>query len=286
MKVLVLGGGQVATAVVETAAPDYEIIAYPRAKLDIADGAAVTEALGTIKPNWIINAAAYTAVDRAEDEPSLAQAVNDTAVAWLAQGALRHGGRLLHISTDFVFDGKSNRAYRPDDATNPLSVYGSTKLAGERHVLASASGIVLRTSWVYASSGKNFVLTMLKLMREREQVSVVADQIGSPTWADSLAAAIWGLVGVNSAGGIYHWSDLGVASWYDFAVAIQDEALQRGLLTRPAAILPTATAAYPTKATRPGFSLLDSSATRAALATPARHWRHNLRTMLDEIRTA
>jgi len=286
MKVLVLGGGQVATAVIEAAAQDCEIIAYPRAKLDIADGAAVAEALGAIKPNWIINAAAYTAVDRAEDEPSLAQAVNDTAVASLAQGAMRHGGRLVHISTDFVFDGKSNRAYRPDDATNPLSVYGSSKLAGERHVLASATGIVLRTSWVYASNGKNFVLTMLKLMREREQVSVVADQIGSPTWAGSVAAAIWGLVAADAAGGIYHWSDLGVASWYDFAVAIADEALQRGLLTRPVTVLPIATAAYPTKATRPGFSLLDTSATRAALGIPARHWRHNLRTMLDEIRTA
>ena len=286
MKVLVLGGGQVATAVVEAAARDCDIIAYPRAKLDIADGAAVAEALGAIKPNWIINAAAYTAVDRAEDEPTLAQAVNDTAVASLAQGAKRHGGRLLHLSTDFVFDGKSNRAYRPDDTTNPLSVYGSTKLAGESHVLASAAGIVLRTSWVYASSGKNFVLTMLKLMREREQISVVADQIGSPTWARGLATAIWGLIEAKAAGGVYHWSDLGVASWYDFAVAIQDEALQRGLLTRPAAILPIATAAYPTKATRPGFSLLDTSATRAAIVTPARHWRHNLRTMLDEIRTA
>jgi dTDP-4-dehydrorhamnose reductase len=286
VKILVLGGGQVARAVVETATQHYEIIAYPRAKLDIADRSAVAERLAAIKPNWIINAAAYTAVDRAEDEPSLAQAVNDTAVASLAQGAMRHGGRLLHISTDFVFDGKSNRAYLPDDATNPLSVYGSTKLAGERHVLASATGIVLRTSWVYASSGKNFVLAMLKLMREREQVSVVADQIGSPTWAGSVAAAIWGLIAANAAGGIYHWSDLGVASWYDFAVAIQDEALQRGLLTRSAIILPIASAAYPTKATRPGFSLLDTSATRAALATPARHWRHNLRTMLDEIRTA
>jgi dTDP-4-dehydrorhamnose reductase len=286
MKVLVLGGGQVATAVVGTAARDCEIIAYPRAKLDIADDAAVAEALAALKPNWIVNAAAYTAVDRAEDEPKLAQAVNDSAVASLARGAVRHGGRLLHISTDFVFDGKSNRAYRPDDAANPLSVYGSTKLAGERHVLAGATGIVLRTSWVYASSGKNFVLTMLKLMSEREEVSVVADQIGSPTWAGGLAAAIWGLVGANAAGGLYHWSDMGVASWYDFAVAIHDEALQRGLLTRPAAITPISTAAYPTKAKRPVFSLLDTATTRAAIATPARHWRHNLRTMLDEFRTA
>jgi dTDP-4-dehydrorhamnose reductase len=139
---------------------------------------------------------------------------------------------------------------------------------------------------VYASGGKNFVLTMLKLMREREQFGVVCDQIGAPTWASSVASAIWGLVAADASGGIYHWSDLGVASWYDFAVAIQDEAIERGLLTRAAKILPIATAAYPTRATRPAFSLLDTSAERAALAIPARHWRHNLRMMLDELRAA
>jgi dTDP-4-dehydrorhamnose reductase len=286
VKVLVLGGGQVASAVINAALQPYEIVRLGREKLDITDGVRVAGALADIKPQWIINAAAYTAVDRAEDEPSVAQAVNDTAVASLAQGALQHGCRLLHISTDFVFDGKSNRAYKPGDATNPLSVYGSTKLAGERHVVASPMGIVLRTSWVYASGGKNFVLTMLRLMREREQLSVVCDQIGAPTWASSVAAAIWGLVAADAPGGFYHWSDLGVASWYDFAVAIQDEAIERGFLTRAANILPIASSSYPTRATRPAFSLLDTSAARAALAIPARHWRHNLRIMLDELRTA
>ena len=286
MKVLVLGGGQVATAVINGALQPHEVVRLGREKLDITDGVGLAAALADIRPQWIINAAAYTAVDRAEDEPAAAQAVNDTAVASLAQGALQHGCRLLHISTDFVFDGKSNRAYKPADATNPLSVYGSTKLAGERHVLANPAGIVLRTSWVYASDGKNFVLTMLKLMREREQLGVVCDQIGAPTWASSIAAAIWALVAADAPGGIYHWSDLGVASWYDFAVAIQEESMERGLLTRAANILPIASAAYPTRATRPAFSLLDTSGARATLAIPARHWRHNLRTMLDELRTA
>jgi dTDP-4-dehydrorhamnose reductase len=286
LKVLVLGGGQVATAVIKGALQKHEIVRLGREKLDITDGAGVASALADIRPQWMINAAAYTAVDRAEDEPAVAQAVNDTAVASLAQCALEYGCRLLHISTDFVFDGNSNRAYKPEDATNPLSVYGSTKLGGERHVVANAAGIVLRTSWVYASGGKNFVLTMLKLMREREQLGVVCDQIGAPTWASSVAAAIWGLVAADAPAGIYHWSDLGVASWYDFAVAIQDEAIERGLLTRAAKILPISSAAYPTRATRPAFSLLDTSAARAALAIPARHWRHNLRMMLDELRTA
>jgi dTDP-4-dehydrorhamnose reductase len=286
MKVLVLGGGQVATAVMDAVPELYKGIARARSQLDITDSGAVFDALADIKPDWIINAAAYTAVDRAEDEPEQARAVNDIAVASLVLGAARAGCRLLHLSTDFVFDGRSSRAYRPDDATNPLSVYGVTKLAGERHVSASAAGIVLRTSWVYAATGKNFVLTMLKLMREREQVSVVCDQIGSPTWARSLAGAIWGLVTGNAPGGVYHWADLGVASWYDFAVALQDEALELGLLTRAATVWPIPSTEYPTRAKRPAFSVLDTSSTRSMLKIPARHWRHTLRTMLDEIRTA
>ena len=176
--------------------------------------------------------AAYTAVDRAEDEPAAARAVNDTAVASLADAAAREGTRVLHLSTDFVFDGKSGRPYRPTDATHPLNVYGATKRAGEHHVLEGGHGIVMRTSWVYASAGKNFVLTMLKLMKEREQLNVVCDQIGAPTWATSAAAAVWGLIELGPEGGIYHWADLGVASWYDFAVAIQEEALRARITYR------------------------------------------------------
>ena len=144
---------------------------------------------------------------------------------------------------------------------------------------------MLRTAWVYAAAGRNFVLTMLRLMREKEQLSVVCDQIGTPTWAAGIAAAIWGLIEAQAPGGIYHWTDLGVASWYDFAVAIQDEALARGLLSRAVPIMPIPSAAYPTRARRPAFSVLDTAATRALIEVPARHWRHNLRTMLDELRT-
>jgi dTDP-4-dehydrorhamnose reductase len=190
------------------------------------------------------------------------------------------------LSTDFVFDGKSNRAYLPADQTNPLSVYGVSKLGGERQVLKRAvGGLVLRTAWVYAATGKNFVLTMLRLMREKEQLSVVCDQIGAPSWAAGIATAIWGLVEAQAPGGVYHWTDLGVASWYDFAVAIQDEALARGLLSRAVPITPILSAAYPTRARRPAFSVLDTASTRALIKVPARHWRHNLRTMLDDIRT-
>jgi dTDP-4-dehydrorhamnose reductase len=286
MKVLVLGGGQIARAVGAAAPAQHEVVTRTHSELDIVDEEALARALGEVKADWIVNAAAHTAVDLAEDEVAKATAVNDTAVALIDRAAAREGSRLLHLSTDFVFDGESTRAYLPADQTNPLSVYGSSKLGGERHVLAGGAGIVLRTSWVYAASGKNFVLTMLRLMKEKDRINVVCDQIGAPTWATSAAAAIWGLIDVQAAPGIYHWTDLGVASWYDFAVAIQDEALARGLLPRAVPILPIHSSEYPTKARRPAFSVLDSASTRSLITAPARHWRHNLRVMLDELRAA
>ena len=280
------GGGQVANAVVAAAPAQHEVLELTQIELDICDANAVAHALADTGADWVVNGAAYTAVDLAEDEPSLAVAVNDTATGVLAAATASTGCRLLHLSTDFVFDGKSNRAYLPTDQANPLSVYGVSKLGGERHVLnGPGAGIVLRTAWVYAAAGRNFVLTMLRLMREKDQLSVVCDQIGTPTWAGSIAAAIWGLIEAGAPGGVYHWTDLGVASWYDFAVAIQDEALARGLLSRAVPITPIPSMAYPTRARRPAFSVLDTSATRALIKAPARHWRHNLRTMLDELRT-
>jgi len=287
MRALVLGGGgQVGRAIAKALPEQHEVVIKKREDLDIADGHALAGILAQAHIDWIINAAAYTAVDRAEDQRDAAAAVNDTAVAVLARAAARAGSRLLHLSTDFVFDGRSNRAYLPGDATNPLSVYGASKLAGEGHVVHGAgAGIVLRTSWVYASAGKNFVLTMLRLMSERAEVRVVCDQIGAPTWAMSVANAVWGLIDAAAPGGVYHWTDLGIASWYDFAVAIQDEALARGLLARAVPIVPIPSAEYPTPARRPAFSVLNTESTRALLPVAARHWRHNLRMMLDELRT-
>jgi dTDP-4-dehydrorhamnose reductase len=288
MKVLVLGGGgQVGRAVAKTVPAQHQVIVATRAELNIIDEAAVSRTLAQSGADWVVNAAAYTAVDLAEDQPDQARAINDTAVGVLAQAAARAGIRLLHLSTDFVFDGRSSRAYLPSDTPHPLGVYGSSKLGGEVQVLSSGgTGIVLRTAWVYAAEGRNFVLTMLRLMRERAEVKVVSDQIGTPTWAGGLGHAIWDLIGARAPAGVHHWTDLGVASWYDFAVAVQEEALARGLLTRAASIVPISTAEYPTRAQRPAFSVLDTVATRALAATPALHWRHNLRMMLDELRTA
>lgn len=288
MKVLVLGGGgQVARAVAAAVPRGQSVNVKLRADLDITDGAAVTRELAAAQYDWIVNGAAFTAVDLAETQPDQARTINDTAVGILARAAATAGSRLLHLSTDFVFDGKSNRAYLPMDGTHPLCVYGASKLGGERQAIEHGrDAIVLRTAWVYAAAGRNFALTMLRLMREREEVRVVCDQIGTPTWATSIAGALWGLMESSAAPGIYHWTDLGVATWYDFAVAIQDEALARGLLSRAVPVIPIPTSAYPTPATRPTFSVLDPASARSVISFPAQHWRHNLRMMLDELRTA
>ena len=287
MRVLLLGGGgQVAQAVAKAAPAQQQVVIKTRADLDIADAGAIAALLADSEFDWIVNAAAYTAVDQAEAQGDRAFAVNDTAVGLLATAAASADCRLLHISTDFVFDGRTSRAYLPSDSPNPLSIYGRSKLGGENRVReAGGDGLVLRSSWIYAAAGRNFVLTMLRLMRELAQVRVVCDQIGAPTWAVSLASAIWGLIESAAPGGTYHWTDLGVASWYDFAVAIQEEALVRGLLSRSVPIVPIATADYPTPARRPAFSLLNTDSTRALVSIPAQHWRHNLRKMMDELRT-
>jgi dTDP-4-dehydrorhamnose reductase len=287
VKILLLGAaGQVGRAVASALPPGHECAALDRSALDIRDAKAVADRCRELGAAWLVNAAAYTAVDAAEDDPATALAVNADAVLGLVGAARSAGARLLHLSTDFVFDGRGGRAYTPASPVNPLSVYGRTKLAGERHVLGDPEGIVLRTSWVYAAAGRNFVLTLLKLMRERDEVRVVCDQIGSPTWATGLARTIWALLEAAPPGGIYHWCDAGVASWYDFAVAIQEEALQRGLLDRAVPVVPISTAEFPTRAVRPSFSVLDTRSTCAAAHCQPVHWRRQLGKMLDELRTA
>lgn len=271
-----------ANAMVASRPAAHEVVETSERDLDVTDEAALMAAVAKVRPDWIVNGAAYTAVDKAESEPELAKAINDTAVGGMARAATRHGCRLMHISTDFVFDGASNTAYAPGDKPNPSSVYGVTKLGGERQALAEGHAIVVRTAWVYASVGRNFPLTMLRLMREKPEIRVVADQIGTPTWATGIARTLWSLMDLAAAPGLYHWTDLGVATWYDFAVAIQDEALARGLLTREVPIIPIATKDYPTPARRPAFSVLNTESTRA-LVKMAHHWRHNLKVMMDEL---
>lgn len=283
MKVLVTGaGGQLGKALAATAPAGVHVAALTRIDCDLGDPATINSAIALHRPDLLINAAAYTAVDRAETEIELAMRVNGEAVMVMREALARHGGRLIQISTDFVFDGSSSRAYAPDARRNPLSTYGLSKAAGED--AAGEDALIVRTSWVYAAGGGNFVRTLLRLMRERDSLSVVQDQIGAPTLASGLAATIWALAGRGTTG-IFHHRDAGVASWYDFAVAIQEEALALGMLTRAIPVRPIPSSAYPVPARRPAFSLLDDSATRALLGDAPPHWRANLRTMLKEEQT-
>lgn len=280
MKVLVTGAaGQLGRALMASVPEGWSATGATRDSFDLADAGAVRGAIHSMRPDLVVNAAAHVAVDRAESEEALARAINADAVAAMASALAETGGRLVQVSTDFVFDGSRPRAWQPGDTRGPLSVYGRTKAAGED--AAGADALIVRTSWVYAAGGGNFVRTMLRLMRERDEVRVVSDQIGAPTWASGLADVIWALA-ARGARGIYHHSDAGVASWYDFAVAIQEEALAIGLLDRAVPVIPIPTADYPVPAARPAFSLLDSSATRALLGDRPPHWRVNLRRMLAE----
>jgi len=263
-----------------------ELHAHDADTLDIIDAHAVQDAVQALQPDWIINAAAYTAVDTAESETTLAYAVNRDGAHNLAAAARAINARMVQVSTDFIFDGEQGHPYRLDAAPNPLSVYGASKLAGEIavHETLGEHALILRTAWVYSSHGHNFVKTMLRLMGERENLSIVADQVGSPTWAHGLAQAIWQATAIKLHG-THHWTDAGVASWYDFAQAIHDEARTLDLLTRDCALRPIATIDYPTPARRPGFSLLDKASTWQVLniSQPA-HWRAQLRAMLNELK--
>jgi len=282
MKTLIVGSkGQLGRGLQACVPPSVEIVAHDYDTLDITDRAAVAAMVEAVRPALILNAAAYTAVDKAETDADAAYAVNATAVGLLADAAVAVGARLVHVSTDFVFDGTSGIPYAPDATPNPLGVYGRTKFEGER--LAGDGALIVRTAWVYAPVGGNFVRTMLRLMAERPEVRVVADQIGTPTYAPGLAAALWTLA-AGGITGIHHYTDAGAASWYDFAVAIQEEALAAGLLARAVPVIPIATADFPTPAKRPSYSVLDKSSTFAALGGPTPHWRAQLRTMLNEIK--
>ena len=285
MKVLVTGaGGQLGRALLTGHPAGASVVALDHAALDITDAAAVAAQVRAVRPDWIFNAAAFTAVDAAERQAEAAHALNAQAVGHLARTAADVGARLIQVSTDFVFDGRSAIPYAPASPVAPLSQYGATKREGELQAEGAACGaIIVRTSWVYAAQGKNFVRTMIDLMRSHPALRVVYDQIGAPTWVRDLAGALWLFAERAVPAGIYHWQDAGVASWYDFAVAIQEEALARGLITAPIPIEPIRTADYPTPARRPAYSVLDVATSVAAIGRRPEHWRANLRKMLDEL---
>ena len=322
MRILITGAnGQLGYELEQTAPEGVELITVDVDSLDITSAEAVTAFFSTYQPNAVINAAAYTAVDRAETEQAAAYAVNASGAELLAQACATVNIPMVQVSTDFIFDGTQSTPYQVNDTANPLSVYGASKLQGEQAVaeILGNKACIIRTAWVYSAHGNNFVKTMLRLMAEKEQLSVVADQIGTPTWARTLATGCWKALkrlsdealqrssgetlqrlsdeGTNVESlndstlkrldtatpqlcNIYHLTDAGVASWYDFAVAIQEEALALGMLNKAIPVLPIPTTAYPTPAKRPAFSVLDKTETYAALNITPQHWRDSLRLML------
>lgn len=281
MKVVIFGGtGQLGRELLGSAPPEVEIYAYSSAEVDLRNRSGVVERVREVAPTVVINAAAYSQVDKAEYDRETAFAVNADGATHVAEAAGVAGAYLIHLSTDYVFAGDGCRPCRPGDLLAPVNVYGVSKRAGEDGVLAAAPACaVVRTAWLYSVYGDNFVKTMLRLFAGNSEVRVVVDQVGTPTWAFGLAEMIWRLCRSPKAG-IFHWSDAGVASWYDFAVAVQEEALALGILLCEVPVVPVSTVEHRPGARRPAFSVLDKTDTYRELALQPIHWRVMLRRML------
>ena len=289
MKILVIGkSGQLAWELNQLSSTDHEVVCLGRNDVDIASSSSLTAILITYKAEAVINASAYTAVDQAESDIENAYALNALSVGNIAQACKSLSIPLIHISTDFVFHGDKGSPYLSSDDTNPLGVYGASKAEGEKLIteIYPENSAIIRTSWVYSTHGNNFVKTMLKLMSSKPELGVISDQIGSPTYAKGLAeACILSLTNtVNKLKGIHHYTDTGVASWFDFAVAIQNIGLEFGLLDKKIPIKPITSAQYPTPAQRPHYSVLSKTSLVGELPeVTLLHWQEQLRNMMAEL---
>ena len=266
-------------------AASHELLAVDIDQLDLTDAEDVTAYLNQLKPAVIINAAAYTNVDGAETDEALAYAVNAEAVSCLVSWCAANPCRLIQVSTDFVFDGAQREPYKPDAAPAPLSVYGASKLAGENEILERLpqAGIIVRTSWLYSEFGRNFVKTMLRIMADKRELKVVNDQIGSPTSAHTLTQFLFELIQSETSSGMYHWTDGGEISWFDFAEAIYVQGKLAGLLANDVTILPIPSAEYPTPATRPYYSVLDRSSSLALTGSEPQGWQSALQYVISSL---
>jgi len=288
-QILLIGSsGQLGRELQQTL-PSDALVSVARDTLDLSQPDRIRQLILEIHPHVIINAAAYTAVDKAETETELAYAINAIAPAIMAKAANHIGATLIHISTDYVFNGRKGTFYQEDDDPNPLNVYGASKLAGEENIRQGCDRhLILRTSWVYGVHGKgNFVKTMLRVGADRPEVRVVADQVGTPTSARSIAEVITQLIPsleTSEATGTYHFTQSGVASWYDFAVAIFEEARRLDFPLEVERVAPIATADYPTPAQRPLYSVLSTQKLSTWMATSFPHWRQELRQMLRDLK--
>ncbi|MDT8397343.1 MAG: dTDP-4-dehydrorhamnose reductase [Pseudomonadales bacterium] len=281
-RILLLGaGGQLGSQLKRSVPAAFTLYALNSTECDITDAGQLSSLITSLRPDVVINAAAYTQVDKAEQEAARCQAVNADGIENLAR-AVSGATRIIHVSTDFVFDGGKNTPYEPGDPAAPLNVYGHSKRAGEEALLRlrPEHSTIIRTAWLYSLHGQNFVTTMLRLMASKESLHVVADQIGTPTSTASLAAVIWHFVDKPEAGGIFHWTDQGCASWYDFAWAIQREGLRSGRLQNRIPLFPIRTADYPTAARRPAYSVLDCHRTRECLRIRGKHWQEELQQVM------
>lgn len=293
-RILLIGArGQLGQDLQPLLAAQGDLTAVGRNELDLTQAEAIRALVTEAAPDCIVNAAAYTAVDKAESEPELATAVNAAAPTLLAELARDRGATLIHVSTDYVFDGQKGSPYLESDPTSPLGTYGRSKELGEKGILASGLEryAIVRTAWVYGVPGKgNFVKTMLRLGKDREALRVVADQIGSPTWTQDLAGAIANLApkltDASAEPGLYHFTNSGVASWYDLAVATFEEGRALGFPLQIQTVAPITTADYPTPAQRPAYSVLAGQKLAAVLGGSAPHWRASLRQMLQNLQAA
>lgn len=285
MKIVVIGNaGQLSYELVRILGED--TICLGPEDTDITRFDVLSKTLSQLAPDVIINAAAYTAVDKADEEQELCHAINATAVGNLAKYCKQAGAFLVHVSTDYVFNGHKGSPYLPTDPIEPQGAYGKTKAEGEKALLdiLPEASCLIRTAWVYSVHGNNFVKTMLKLMADKPQLTVIDDQIGTPTWARGLADACVSAA-KNKKVGVYHWTDEGVASWYDFALAIQELGIEKGFLDSAIPVLPIPSSQYPTPAKRPHYSVLDKQSAREAFATcKPIHWRKQLSSMMDELK--
>ncbi|MFN6274091.1 MAG: dTDP-4-dehydrorhamnose reductase [Microcystis sp.] len=286
-KVLLIGAkGQVGQELQVTLPQLGEVISIGREELDLTNSEKIGQLIREIHPNYLVNASAYTAVDKAETEPDLAYYINATAPKIMAEAAEKIKAKFLHISTDYVFDGRKNTPYLETDLTNPLGVYGQSKLRGEEEIkTVNSQAIILRTAWVYGSYGKsNFVKTMLRLGKEREELKVVVDQVGSPTWAKDIATAITQLlINADNPPGIYNFTNSGVASWFDLTKAIFEEAKISGIPLKIQRVIPITTAEYPTPAVRPAYSVLSGQKISQQLGYIPPYWRDSLKAMLNQL---
>lgn len=290
MKILLTGStGQIGHEIIKLKPNDIEIISPDRNQLDLSNYKLCKEVVLKINPDWIINCGAYTAVDDAENDIRLSNQINANAPKAFTEIINEKNSNLLHISTDFVFDGKQSFPYEEKQKRNPLGQYGRSKALGEELIENNLNSIenatILRTSWVISPRGKNFILTMLKLHNEREEINVVSDQIGSPTSAHEIAKACWKIVELKKKDKlpfILHWSDAGVASWFDLAVAVGEIAKELKIIDKTAIVNPITTSDYPTPAQRPKYSVLNTFNTAKLLKRKPKYWRTSLKEILYE----